>query len=1068
MFVFLKCRVGNENCCAAPDFMCFSLRWFYYDNCNLDLLLDFANDIIVKTFQKPFIACSWDKCLSQELIVQVQFPIMKNSNLSQPIPFAIDEIHGSLNERLEKVIENLPEGHLAYHDPHSDVSYAQLFENGKRLAAALAIDLGSDAQHEQQMVALLLDADWTELLGLMGVVLAGHYYVAFDPLQGMAQPQAYFAEYPIRALMTSLRYADVVRNLIQFAPHEIKILFVDDIPDVPKEYQIPILDADSYHSVYFTSGSTGKPRGVLRTHGVILHSAYISSVDLGFVPCDRITLTMPVSLGMSLTSTLGALLNGVTIYRRTEALANPLAFYRWLQEDCISIARASAGLVRSLLNLPEEFGVIESLRLVDTGGEAFKRREIERVLAFMLPGGKLNIRLASNEAGNYAMFRVQAGQAWDGETNPAGFPPKLVDVLVVDENRQPLAAGQKGELAIRSRYLAAGYINDPVQTATRFEIVADGSGDRLYYTGDMGRILPDGSVEFLGRKDFRVKVRGYTIELEAVEKALKNLPNVRNAATTVQTLPSGNKRLVGFLVLEAEHEIHLEQVRKQLGADLPNYMIPSILQVIESIPLTPTGKPDRKALPVPTSQRPALDVPYRAPQTDSEVELVRIWESVLGIQTVGIDDSFFELGGDSLMSMQMIMEVEKYFDAAVPQQFFKLPTIASLAQLLQPVTNSDPTAWLESGTSRQNKYQIQTKLQYFGQRWAHFTHDRITLDRIFNTSVRQFRRLIEARMLSQSYGDGLQWLMDWAGRPMTQNMLYAREKEIFSAFFGDVRQNSLNAPETFLMALAGNILASHAPELKHGDEEKGQLSRYTDSPYLFWRTFAPIIAQPESNFAQKFLTISGLENLQAAHGRGRGLIVLAYHGTMARLPSLLMPQWLGKPAALVLSPRVSMRVDSGPRRQMRHEVASLEGAKQARYGSDVMVQGYRALQAGEVVVAFVDNGFTSRGEWPLDVCGRQYLTRSGWADLASHTGAQVVPVISTLLTGGRSSVRFLEPFSSLETHFDHETRVQNYMSQFAEYLSSAFTHFPESLRWKIMQNHLETSRIGEPTQGPGQ
>ncbi len=582
-----------------------------------------------------------------------------NKPTLSPIPFTEADLNGTLVERLNRVAGEIAPDHLAYHDLQVDLTYGQLFEKAHRLAAGLAYCIGPDASQEQQLVALLLSPDWSETVGLLATILAGHYYVAFDPLQDAEKHKPYFAEYRIRAVITTQGNLDIARNLVCAADTEIPILCVDDLPDAPPVYAIPAQHNRALHSVYFTSGSTGKPRGVLRTHGGMLHTAYLSSVDLGFTPADKITLTMPIALGMSLTATLGALLNGVTICRRNDALLNPRAFYDWLREDEITIARASAGMIRSLTLLPDEFVSIPSLRLVDTGGEAFTQAEIARLFRLTSPSGMLNIRLASNEAGNYAMFRVRAGEAWAGEKNKAGYPPRFVQVLVVDENRNPLPPGQDGELAVRSRYLAAGYIHEPAQTAARFESVSN--GEQIYYTGDMGRILEDGCIEFLGRKDFRVKVRGYTVELEAVEAGLKKLDHVRDAAATVQDLPNGNRRLVGCLVLEKGYSLSTRSARQQLVKHLPDHMIPSVLQVVESIPLTPTGKVDRKALPMPALDRSNLGVEYRAPDTTQEADLVHIWEQVLSIPKIGLDDDFFDLGGDSLLAANLFAAVEKHF-----------------------------------------------------------------------------------------------------------------------------------------------------------------------------------------------------------------------------------------------------------------------------------------------------------------------------------------------------------------------------------------------------------------------
>ena len=397
-----------------------------------------------------------------------------------------------------------------------------------------------------------------------------------DPIEDEIQHQKTMANYHFEVLVATNKLKDKAERIVKFSPG-CRIIYLEELPDQFEGINFPKLNSNSYHTVYFTSGSTGTPRGVIRTHGTGLITAYISATELHICPEDRITLTSGISIGMSVTPTLGALLNGATICRRSDAMGSASLFRNWLKEDQITIARASAGLIRSLANMPGDFPPLPYLRLIDTGGESFSREEIEKFLEMMPDGGIFNARLASNEAGNYAMFRIRSGQKWSGKRNPAGYPPPQVKVFVVDENRQPLPVGEEGEIAVTSKYLAAGYLNDPEQTKQRFEEGPNGGKERTYYTGDLGKIAKDGLIEFLGRKDLRVKIRGYTIGLEVVDTALKGIEGIQDAVVTVQVLPSGNKRLIGYLVPREGQIISISHVRQELGKLIPQYMIPSVL-----------------------------------------------------------------------------------------------------------------------------------------------------------------------------------------------------------------------------------------------------------------------------------------------------------------------------------------------------------------------------------------------------------------------------------------------------------------------------------------------------------
>ncbi|NSW54361.1 MAG: AMP-binding protein, partial [Anaerolineae bacterium] len=356
-------------------------------------------------------------------------------NIPYPlIPFSDDELTRSIGERFSRVVSAVPGGHLAYVDTTDHITYARLHQ----AASALADELDrvkADDMPKQPCVALLLDPDWRELQALIGVSLAGNFYIALDANQGYSQLSHYLQEYPILCLVTNQRLLPLAQSLANDQPG-CGLINLEDLPEMEGGPREIVISPYSYHSVYFTSGSTGIPRGVIRMQASGLHSAYLAANDLGMSHGDRITLTSPITIGMSVTPSLGALLNGATIYRRMEALASPAAFYQWLKEDRITIARASAGLIRSLTSLPESTAPLPDLRLIDTGGESFTRQEIDRLFTLMPGHGMFNVRFASNEAGNYAMFRVRAGEAWEGERNPAGYPPAYTKVSVVDEERQ--------------------------------------------------------------------------------------------------------------------------------------------------------------------------------------------------------------------------------------------------------------------------------------------------------------------------------------------------------------------------------------------------------------------------------------------------------------------------------------------------------------------------------------------------------------------------------------------------------------------------------------------------------
>ena len=743
---------------------------------------------------------------------------------------------------------------------------------------------------------------------------------------------------------------------------------------------------------------------------------------------------------MSTTPTIGTLLTGATIYRRLDALISPRAFYEWLKNDHITIARASAGLLRSLIKLPTNFPPLEDLRLIDTGGESFTREEIDGLLRLMPPGGTLNVRLASNEAGNYALFMVRTGDVWYGEKNPAGYAPPLIKVFTVDEDRNPLQAGEIGEIAVCSRFLASGYFNDPEQTKTRFIPNPNNDDEFIYYTGDMGKISSDGLIEFFGRKDFRIKIRGYTVELEAVDSALTQIGGVSASSTSVQVLPSGNKRIIGYFVADEGNELSPVDVRQSLKQILPEFMIPSVLLKLDTLPKTPSGKIDRKALPLPPVTRPDLKTPYSEPLTDLEVTIAQIWEKILAISPIGINDSFFELGGDSLMSMQMIIEVEQVCGCTITEEIFKLPTIANISNFVNSLTSRsyEKDSIPDSGLGQQRKGNTNRKRSV-----------RKLLSKILNSLVFLLRKPLVSKFLSMDYADGLQWLLKRVQNPVLQTMFFYQEKQIYQRFLISLGTKTDGDQKGLGIALAGSIWRDANPKYEH----KNDLG-FTDSPKPFWRDLARKLDTIQSDQNDKLFHVSGFDYLREEYQNGRGVILLSYHGNLTKLHTTLIQKWLSLSSIPVISPRLGFRRQKAPNQvnSKRRNIKSMQPEEQARYGTNAILTGYRMLSEGKIVRIYVDNSYLSKGKWPIDILGKQYMMRTGWADLAYQTGASIIPTISSLDENGCVHLIFLPPFQVDKV--DYESQLKQFMVQFAGFLSYAFRTFPFSARWKVMQNHL--------------
>ncbi len=334
----------------------------------------------------------------------------------------------------------------------------------------------------------------------------------------------------------------------------------------------------------------------------------------------------------------------------------------------------------------EKFRTCHWLRRVTCGGEILSVELHERF--FDCLDAELHNLYGPTEATIGATFWMcQRGH--QQLSVPIGRPINNTEVYLLDAHLQPVPIGVPAHIYLGGIALARGYLGQPALTAAQFvpHPFSQEGGARLYRTGDVGRYLADGSVEFVGRSDGQVKVRGYRVEVGEIEEALARHAGVRAAAVVVGVEGEvGESRLVAYVVSDEEHELTTNELRSSLKKRLPEHMIPSAFVMLSALPLMPSGKVDRRALPAPNNLRPRMETAYVAPRSHIEEALAEIWASVLGVAQVGMDDNFFELGGDSILSLQIIARANKAGLHLTPQALFERQTIRELAEAAGGVT----------------------------------------------------------------------------------------------------------------------------------------------------------------------------------------------------------------------------------------------------------------------------------------------------------------------------------------------------------------------------------------------
>ncbi|MGS0897470.1 amino acid adenylation domain-containing protein, partial [Burkholderia stagnalis] len=590
-------------------------------------------------------------------------------------PIAAREPAQGVHALFEAQVRRAPDA-VALVSEGDTLTYAELNARANRLARHLAA-LGV---RPEARVALCLERGVAMVVALLAVLKAGGAYVPLDPrlpaerLARMLQdcgPAVVLAD---RATLAHL--PDVLRDAVVLDGPRAPALSDLDAHDLP----MPVHAAQSVYCIY-TSGSTGLPKGVINTHAAVVNRL-LWMQDAGRLGEQDVVLQKtPYAFDVSVWEFFWPLLAGARlVMARPDGHKDPHYLARCMVDEAVTTLHFVPSMLQAFLDAEP---VLErhDVRQIFFSGETMPAALLARCRARFPDAALFNLYGPTEAAVDVTAWRCTPG--FDGETVPLGAAIDNVTVHLLDDAFEPVPAGVAGQIAIGGAALARGYLNRPGLTAQQF--VPDplgAAGARLYLTGDLGRRTADGTLDYLGRIDHQVKLRGLRIELGEIETALRALPEVRDAVVTVHGAGGADPRLVGYVVAARAREPGNPQaLREALMPVLPDYMVPAQLIWLDALPLTPNGKLDRRALPAPGAV--AGTAGYVAPRTATEQTLGEIWAEVLQVERVGIHDNFFELGGHSLQLIRLHRRIAPL--AARPVSvvdLFQYPTISQLADLL--------------------------------------------------------------------------------------------------------------------------------------------------------------------------------------------------------------------------------------------------------------------------------------------------------------------------------------------------------------------------------------------------
>jgi amino acid adenylation domain-containing protein len=599
------------------------------------------------------------------------------------------------HELFEAQVERTPDAVAAVYEGEP-LSYGELNARANRLAHHLrSLGVGPDAR-----VAICVERGLEMLVGMMAILKAGGAYVPLDPAYPADRLRFMLEDSAPQVLLTH----GVPAELFAGIPVPVVGVAAEATSWASRPSSNPCragLTPDHLCYVIYTSGSTGRPKGVAMPHRPLVNLVAWQEPEPGR-PRAAVTLQFTtISFDVSFQEIFTTLATGGRLEVASEdARHDPSAILDLVEQGAVERLSLPFSMLQLVAEEAVERGAIpSSLREVQTAGEALRITDPIRKW-FGALGIPLHNHYGPSETHVATSFSLHgAAEGWPLLPS-IGSPVANTRVYVLDAHLAPVPEGVPGELYLAGVCVARGYLDRPGPTAERFmaDPFASGSGARMYRTGDRVRWLPDGTLDFLGRVDHQVKIRGFRIEPGEIEAVLRRHPAVAECTVFVREDEPGEKRLVAYVVGEAE----TDALREHLRGSLPDYMVPGAFVRLESLPLTPNGKLDRKALPAPEHEADAER--YVAPRTPTEEVLAGIWAEVLRLERVGVHDNFFDLGGHSLLATRMVSRIRAVLSVELPlRALFEAPAVAELSvrveemrraevPLLPPVVRRSPAS----------------------------------------------------------------------------------------------------------------------------------------------------------------------------------------------------------------------------------------------------------------------------------------------------------------------------------------------------------------------------------------
>jgi len=961
------------------------------------------------------------------------------------IPMGEEVLRETIIPQFERTVAKYPEK-VAIKDEDGCITYQEL-NNKINIIAHRVLELSPSLNYP---IAFLVSPEVKAICTKMAILKTGGFFVALHPGNSIHQLKAYLDDSSAKVLIYSTEHAKSVEFLCS-QKADLQALNVDEIDSTVSVGNPNIgIAPNAPFGIFYTSGSTGKPKGVLMGHLCRSQTIHYQTNEACFSPSDKVALVTSIYFLLSHANLFGALLNGGQLCLFDVKKHSARQAVDWIIHENLTVFRSTPSIFRTIFSAIPEETVLANLRFMTLGGEPISSSDIELYKRHTSSNCVLINNYSASEAGIICYYPITHDLPEFSGFLPAGYPAPGKEIFIENDEGKVITTAEPGEICVQSRYLCLGYWNQNELNEQKFSKHPTDPEMKIYHTGDIGRFNEKGILEVLGRKDTQVKIRGYRMQLEYIDAVIRSVPGVVDSATIVKKDAFSGERLVTYYVNDDDTNISIDQLRQELTTQLPTYMIPSTFVRMPALPRTPTGKVSRKDLPEPAKTRPALDVPYNAPASDFEKTVVQIWEKILQVEGIGIDDNFFDLGGDSLNSIIMSVEVENIFHKKFPQSFFTKPTIRNLGEIFN-ITNGESSPPIKFQVSSYKKdHQSSQNASNKKKQKVSFLN-KILTHRYTNKDIsRAIDKIVSRYIMMLSYEDALNWSVRWSQNPVVQKYLYRDRKVLFRHWLEELTSNLDEIESLFKMNILTNMFfrLPKAANKKHKIVGSELINYYKQSRYKYWRSLGYLIEGEIAKQDGTYFPFKGFDYLESAYKQGKGVILLSFHGTPSPGRFYLISRKIGVEEIPTISYQIPIRQS-----KFAKDRTTLTDKAITTMNSEIAIFGQNLLKEGKIIHFASDTDDTVGRTYQVTIGERIYHLKGGFAEMALNTGAIIIPFHRYCLPDGRVQTEF---FQSIEVQgSSYYEKVEFLVNQYAHFIEQCWKSYPESLSWTRMDRHLK-------------